>query len=377
MIGPSVSGQGGIASVIAVYRDAGLMRRWGIRFVPTFCEGNLLQKVWIAYLAVGKVLWHLAFYNVRLVHIHSAQNTSFYRKLVFILIARIFDRPYLFHLHGATFDEFYVEECGALRKALIRWAFRNAGCVIALTSAWGDWVRTIEPRARVTVIHNPVHIPKTPVVCDRIASDGVLQLLFLGRLGQRKGIYDLLDALVLVAHEFNQFKLLCGGDGELELVRTKALALGLTDHVQLLGWVTGEDKERLVAASAIYVLPSYHEGLPMGVLEAMAAGLPVVTTDLGGMRDAIDDEINGFLVDPGDVSRLAQVIGDLLHNPELRVAVGNAGRAKAIKAFATPIIFEQVGRLYASFGAVDHEQGPNQQNGPAVASSPLVPHPVD
>src|SRR5690606_5487623 len=119
---------------------------------------------------------------------------------------------------------------------------------------------SIAPRARVETIVNPIPIPLEAPAPE--ARDPNV-ILFLGRFGKRKGIFDLLQAIALVKTRFPTVRLRCGGDGDIEGVRDRVRALGLEENVDVLGWVSGVEKERELMRAAIYVLPSYAEGLPM------------------------------------------------------------------------------------------------------------------
>ena len=121
--------------------------------------------------------------------------------------------------------------------------------------------------------------------------------------------------------------------------------------MQVLGWVSGAAKERELAQATIYVLPSYAEGLPMGVLEAMAAGTPTIATTVGGIPDAIEDEVTGFLVEPGDIQTLTERIAQLLADAELRSRFAVAARAKIVSTFSADAVLAQLERLYGKLGA--------------------------
>jgi glycosyltransferase involved in cell wall biosynthesis len=170
--------------------------------------------------------------------------------------------------------------------------------------------------------------------------------LFLGRLGARKGVYDLLEAFVVVARHFPESRLRLGGDGDLDAVRNRAADLGIADRVDVLGWVSGEAKNQELAKADVYALPSYNEGLPMSVLEAMAAGLPVLTCPVGGIPDAVTNGVEGFLVPPGDVPALSSRLQALLADESLRQRMGDTARYRVQTQFSASAAIERVGVLY-------------------------------
>jgi glycosyltransferase involved in cell wall biosynthesis len=264
-----------------------------------------------------------------------------------MLLARVARKPVILHLHGAEFEHFYRVECGPVRKAFVRYVLNGVDRVVVLSSQWQDALVRIAPKARVETIVNPIPIP---LVAPRSSERDPNVILFLGRFGKRKGIFDLLQAVALVKARFQNVRLRCGGDGDVGGVLDRVRTLGLEQNVDVLGWVSGAAKERELMRAAIYVLPSYAEGLPMGVLEAMAAGVPTISTDVGGIPDAIDDGVNGYLLRPGDVAVLAERILQLLDDATLRDRVGTAARRKAERVFGTDRVIAKVEDLYRSFG---------------------------
>ncbi len=159
-------------------------------------------------------------------------------------------------------------------------------------------------------------------------------------------MYDLLEAVARVAPEFPDLRVALAGDGEVREVEDRARALGIKDHIHVMGWVSDEAKERLLREAAVYVLPSYNEGLPMSVLEAMAVGLPVVSTAIAGIPDAVTDGVEGRLVTPGDVDALAGALFELLGCAETRRRMGLAAREKVRRTFSAEVVLPQLEALY-------------------------------
>ena len=147
-------------------------------------------------------------------------------------------------------------------------------------------------RANVVVIPNSVPVP---ALAQQEPEPG--RILFLGQVEPRKGIYELLEALALLRERFPHVQLAIGGQGELEKVKRRALEVGVASHITELGWVTAQRKQEELARASIFCLPSHAEGLPMALLEAMAAGKAVVSTGVGGIPDALRDGDNGLMVE--------------------------------------------------------------------------------
>ena len=346
MLGTSLDTRGGISSVVRVYEQHGLFERFRVRYIPTHCDGSAVKKLWCALTAIAAYTAALP-RRPALVHVHVASRASFWRKAAFFLLAFLFRIPAILHLHGAEFALFYDKECGRLRKRFVSFVFDHCARVIVLSAAWQTWVQRMTVNPNVLSIYNPVLLPARSRRWERRTPGAVL---FLGRLGHRKGSYDLLEAVARIAARRPDVRLLLGGDGEIDEVRARAAELGIADKVDLLGWIRGQDKERLLGTAVLYVLPSYNEGLPVSVLEAMAAGLPILSTPVGGIPEAVTDGVEGFLVEPGDVSALADRLDRLLGDAQLARTMGQAARHKVEVAFSANAVVPQIEAMYVEMG---------------------------
>ncbi|HEX2531234.1 MAG TPA: glycosyltransferase family 4 protein [Burkholderiaceae bacterium] len=346
MLGTSFHTMGGISAVVNEYRRAALFDRFPVIYLATHADGGKLTKLrflatsWLAYvrLLLGR--------KVALTHVHVASNFSFWRKSLFLVPTILFRVPSLLHLHGGGFSGFYENGCNDFGRYLIRYVFDRADGIIVLSDAWQRWVRNISRNARIVPINNPVRLPPDVDFAQREPAT----ILFLGRLGKRKGTYDLLAAVAGLTGRYPNLKLLLGGDGKLERVKEEAESLGIGSHVEILGWVSGEDKSELLKRASIYVLPSYAEGLPMSVLEAMACGLPIVSTPVGGIPEVVTDGVEGYLVPPGDVAALVGALDRLLSDGDLRRRMGEAARHRAENTFSVERVLPQLESLYRELG---------------------------
>jgi glycosyltransferase involved in cell wall biosynthesis len=330
-------------SVVSAYFHSPLVASCDVHFIATTADGTVSKKILTAATALVKLWFNLSFRPVDIVHIHSASRASFYRKSAFLWIASWFRKPIVFHLHGAAFKEFYGTETSEFGRLFIRKTMRRATRTIALSETWKQYlIRELQLLpGSIEVVHNPIpHVvngsvqpnPDAPVV------------LFMGRIGVRKGAYDLAEAASIVHSEMPQVRFRMCGDGEVEQLKKYVDRLGISNNVELPGWIS--DKNMYYGGSDIYVLPSYAEGLPMSVIEAMAHGLPVVTTRVGGLPDIMVHGENGFLVEPGDITRLAEAIVTLAKDPELRVEMGAKNRNLALENFGREKIADRVLQLY-------------------------------
>lgn len=347
MIGSSPEAMGGIASVVDVYRKAGLFSRWPVTYLATHCDGTAFMKLTVFLNAVLRYLILLTRGRVALVHVHAASRTSFLRKSLLLFLAMVVRRPFVLHLHGGEFKQYYEQEIGVFWKRYVRFILENAARVIVLSPSWKTWVSNVIETPNIVSIANPVFVNRYVAHPTDKKSPTIL---FLGRLEQGKGIYDLIEVMTRLKTQIPGVRLMCGGVGDIEKIRKEVLDKGIEANVELLGWVTGSAKEKLLAEAAVYVLPSYSEGLPMGLLEAMASGLPVVATTVGGIPDLVSDRVEGLLIPPGDCDAFADAIDELLRNPELRKSMGAAGLKKVRAEYSAEHICNQIGALYQELG---------------------------
>jgi glycosyltransferase involved in cell wall biosynthesis len=348
MVGTDLEGMGGVRAVVKGYVDSGLFDRYRCVYVASHRAGSHWVKITTALKAWLRVAVLLRKLDAPLVHVQTASRGSFWRKFVVCLLARAAGRPYLVHLHGGGFTRFYENESSRFGRRLIRNTLAHAALVIALSEEWRERLLNICPTARVEVLHNAVAIPDTARL--RRLGDHEPTLLFLGHLLRDKGVYDLVRAFALLARRFPRLKLVLGGVGNVEEVRKLAQQLEIAARVSCPGWLGPERKLAALASSTVFVLPSYAEGMPMALLEAMSWALPVITTPVGGIPRVIETEVNGLLLAPGDIDGLAGAIRRLLEDPALRERLGSSARSTIETHFSLPDAMEKLSQIYGRFG---------------------------
>lgn len=345
MVGTALDGRGGVAAVLQVLRAAGLFERERIVYVATHAEGRRRAKLGSAL----RGLWQAARICLRarpaIVHVHAASHASFLRKSLVLLVGRVSGAQTIFHLHGGGFRRFAQEEAGPVLRRWIRHTLEASSRVIALSGAWAGFVREFAPRARVEIVPNAVPLP---VSCREGRAEAG-RILFLGRITPGKGVGELLEAAALLAQHHPQMRLVLAGEGspaDLDWVRRRACELGIAERVELPGWLDGAAREAQLARAWLFCLPSHAEGLPMAMLEAMAAGCPVLASRVGAVPEALRDGADGLLVAPRDVPALAQALGQLLDDAGLRMRLAQAGRARIRMTYSTDIVCSRLAAIY-------------------------------
>jgi len=326
MLGPGLQVMGGISSVerlLVAYPPHGVE----YVHISTLEDGSVFQKLRVFAIAIYRLTKRLLQRDVDLVHIHFSKRGSTLRKSILMALALAARKPCILHAHGSEFRSFF-QSLPLLLQGSIAWLFRRSRRFIVLSESW----RTFYQDAlrldahQLVVLPNPVELP--PQVPDRADGDGV-RFVFLGRIGARKGAFDLVNAFAQVQSSASRpVHLTLAGDGEVEAARRLVASLQVEPQVEVLSWVDPEQRDALLAASHVFVLPSRNEGLPMSLLEAMGWGLAVITTPVGGIPEVVTDGINGLLVSPGNVDELATAMRSLVENQTFRQELGVQARAR-------------------------------------------------
>ena len=351
--------RGGVASYVRAIEGTPLWARWNVEFVATHRDGSRAARV--AAFAAGAVAFsrRLATGRVRLAHLHVASSGSFARKAVLAQLCRLARVPVVLHVHGAEFDRFH-ERSSAPVQAAIRHTLERSAVVVALGARWAAALRAIAPAARVVVIPNAVDVPAD--VGPRPDADPVT-VVFLGELGARKGVFELVEAWTRLQadHAGPPARLLLVGDGEVDRVRRIVAERGLGGSCDVLGWLDPREAAAVLATGDVLVLPSHGEGQPMAVLEAMARGLCVVATEVGGVPDLVEHGRSGLLVRPGDVGALVAALHGVLTDRDLGRRLGRGARDRARAEFDVGVVWRRIDAVYEALLGGDGDEGRNGQ----------------
>ncbi len=340
-LGPSLEVRGGVTSVEQIICDY-LSPYVSLKHIATMEEGSILKKAAVFARAVQTLRRALDSPNPSIFHVHFASRGSTLRKLILAEMIANTGRPLIMHAHGARFDSFH-RGLPKILRARVNATLQRATLVIALSQQWREFfVNECElSPAHVTVLPNPVRWQ--PEVPNR-AGRSTVQFVSLGRLSGRKGSYDLVNAYAALPPQLRaRARLVLAGDGDVEGVRKLAAPFG--DSVRVLSWIGPAERDRLLADSDVFALPSYAEGLPMALLEAMAAGLPAITTPVGGIPDVFTHGAEGLLVQPGRVDELCAAMTRLICDAAERLACGSRAHTRT-RALDVHVYARRLADLY-------------------------------
>jgi glycosyltransferase involved in cell wall biosynthesis len=351
MLGPGHELVSGISALAKTLVPA-LEQQVNLLYMPTILQRPLkesgkisLQNVVFALSQYSHFLSALHRFRPHIIHVHTSQGIGWLKDSFFVLIGKACHCRVILHVHAADFDQLYGGQSRFV-QSYTRRVMGLADAVIAVSAEWRRYLAHIVPIDQVLTFTNCVavdimfpHVPKR-------STDGA-KALFLGSVGPRKGAFDLLEAVSHLKSMGCSLHLWLAGyeerEGDLLRARTRLEELQLAEMCQLVGMVYGARKTELLNEANLFVLPSYNEGLPIAVLEAMAAGLAVVATPVGGVPEVIKDGYNGFLVPPGDTGALAEKLAILANDQHLREEMGRRSREMAeqeldVKPYANRLV---------------------------------------
>lgn len=308
--------RGGVAAVENVYSTF----YQPFNHVTTTVTNGQVKKLLVLCKAILQFLYWMLFHpEIKIVHVQGSVGASFWRKAIFIYIAKFFHKKVVWHMHAGRFAVFYQQHRYAVRKVV-----NKSDVIIALSEYWKEYFKNEFPTKRVEIIKNVISAPRV-----HKQQTGYFTLLFLGLLGKNKGIYDLLECIRDHKVEFQgKLKLYIGGNGEIEHVKQLIKEYGIADIVIFEGWVSGDKKIELLNKSDAYILPSYKEGLPISILEAMSYGMPIISTPVGGIPEIVSNGENGYLVEPGNKEDIYKAIISLLNDSDLRNRMGSVSLSR-------------------------------------------------
>lgn len=271
-----------------------------------------------AFFRLLKFTYLLLTRKVDTILVFCSSGWSFREKGFMVLIAKFFGkRAIIAPRSGFLLDDL---EGSDKFKSFAKRVVNKADYTICQGTFWKEYFtkNLALPERKAVVIHN--WIADNPYTY-KSRNNKTTTILFLGWIEQNKGIYEIMEAAKTLKGEAIEWQI--GGNGkEFDKIKKELEESGLDRQVKLRGWVLNEHKVALLENADIFVLPSYREGLPNALLEAMQYGLAVTATSVGAIPDVIDSGKNGILIPPKDATALANAVKQLMDQPELRKAYG-------------------------------------------------------
>ena len=264
----------------------------------------------------------------------TATGPAFLKDVLLIGMLRFFRIKRVYHLHNKGVDQYKSK---LLYKLFYRFVFKEASIILLSKQLYYD-IEKFVPEERVFICPNGIDDSLSVNESRILSNDKPVKIIFLSNLIESKGVFILLDACAILQEKGINFECdFIGAEGDLEVSQfiSKVIENKLTSRVRYLGKKFGKDKQEIFANAEIFALPTYYlnECFPLVLLEAMSVGLPVISTNEGGISDIVEDGVTGFLVPKKNAVALAEKLEILITRPDLRMQFGKAGRVKFEKEF--------------------------------------------
>lgn len=281
--------------------------------------------------------------NFDLMHVLSTAGFGFFRNALHTKIAKRHKVKCIFHLLGQI-DDLYLK-ANPLLKRLISCCLNMADVHIVQSPGLADFVQKITKRPVYSIFNGVRTEEFTPP--DRYAhsSDGNIRLISVGTLGHKKGTFDILEAAASMKDKWSNLKFIFIGGGEVDKFRQLAIKKKISGQVKFLDSADDARRTKMLQTSDVFILPSYAEGQPIALLEAMAAGLPIISSTVGSIPEVVQEK-NGFLVRPGDINAIIKYIETLTTNPKLREQMGCFNAQEAQKKYQLNRVMQEIGDIY-------------------------------
>ncbi len=362
VVGPVPPPYGGIASVMEDIANSDLSKEYLFEIFdrsavfPPGAEG-----------LIGKNLFRakrfLRFFNkvrsgkYHFVHIHSS-DPVFLGTTIFMLLSRLAGVKILLHVHGTDWTSFY-SEARLFKKFYTRIGLELPTKIVVLYQLWVDKIRELRPNADVRILRNFVHDqdpPSAREIEEARQSLGVTKenfvVLTVGSVGKNKGSFEILKAVPKVISQDNSIRfILLGGEekpGNMAQLTVIVKEQELGSWVQLTGELEREKVPAFLGLADIFLLPSFWEGMPVTIIEAMRSGLPIISTPVAGIPDMIENGVSGLLINPGSPDEIAEAVLLLKQDKALRDKLAAGAKARFEEKFEFSKGIEEIRVLYAS-----------------------------
>lgn len=345
VVGPSdTKSRGGMATVINGIRNSkDLNQEYEIDIFPSYIDGNIAVRLFYSIKAYF-IFLHL-YKKYDLFHLHTASYGSTFRKRFYLKIIKKAGKKVIVHIHGAKYLVFYNSLNRRMQEKVIDF-LNDADIVLALSEKWKKDFEETFNLTNCEVLHNGINTNFfANSVCDLEKNKN--NFLFLGRLGERKGAYDLVNAVEIALKQNPNIKLFMAGDGEIEKIKMLVANKKLQNNIEVIGWIDLQEKIKFLKKVDTLVLPSYNEGLPMAILEGMASGKAIISTNVGAIPEVIKEE-NGILIKPGEVETLASAIVECSQNMKRIQRMSENNIQKANTEFSVEVMHRRLAEFYES-----------------------------
>jgi glycosyltransferase involved in cell wall biosynthesis len=343
---PKPSSAGGMAMISMMLYDFGLFNNPNISHFDTYYnwgENKFIRALQSVFMKLH-FCYILIFKRIDVVYIMTSSYWGFYDKALYCLIARICKVKSVLNPVGGHFIMFHNKN--KLNKFLVPIALNIPNAIIAGTSFWFKYFKENFPKVNLIDIPNPVHFKERNDGTKENRKEYVLT--YLARVEKDKGIYTFIESAKLLIGEKKKCTFIIAGIGsELENVKEMIHAdHHISGFFDIYGFVEEFEKNRIFSITDFYILPTEFEVLPISILEAMSYGNVVVSTNVGGIPDAIIHGETGFLVEPNNHHDIKNLVLMLIENPELKNLVSSNAIKHVKEKYELGVVLESQMKLF-------------------------------
>ncbi len=291
---------------------------------------SFLSRLFMSIVRFSKLIYYLLFKKVDLLLIFCSNGFSFREKALMARIGNLFGKKTILAPRSGLIKN-DIEQSEKFKSIVIK-SMNYVDVILCQGESWQKFYRGLcqNKTTEFKIIHNWIDVKPYININKSTKSTEYFNVVFIGWITKNKGVYDLLEAARQLKNEKITFYLAGDGD-EFEKLQEKIIELDLQEKFLLLGWVTGTKKFEYLKIADTFVLPSYREGYPNALIEAMASKTAVISTKVGSIPDLITDEKNGFLIEPGDTQQMARLILTLKDNPKLRIQIATNAQQRILE----------------------------------------------
>ncbi|HYM44530.1 MAG TPA: glycosyltransferase family 4 protein [Steroidobacteraceae bacterium] len=350
LTGPRRAALSGVSTHVNLLMDSGLRRSFDLLHFEVGREGRdegPLRRMGRLLASPFRLAWKVLVNRAALVHVNSVLTVrGYWRDLMYVIVARLCRSRVLYQVHGGPLPQAFCRG-NRLATAFVRATLGLADVIVVLSDAERDAFRRFGVAPPVLTFPNGIDCRHYATLSrERSEPHRTLRLLYLGRMVREKGLFELLEAMELARGQNVAAELVLAGDGPATgCLRSTAAAHGL-QGLSFVGPVSGQGKAQLLEWADALVLPSYAEGLPYALLEAMAAGVPAIAARVGAIPEVVADGTNGLLIEPRSAPALAMAICRVAHDRAALARMSQASRSTVAARYSIDRLAVQLGHVY-------------------------------
>lgn len=353
ILGPSLKKPGGVSNFIKLIFSYFPREKYILKYFPIGQKCRRLYRQLIVFYTLNdifKYLIRLICYKPDIVHINlSFWFRSFIRDGLYIVLSKLFGCKIMILIHGWN-NSFYNKliKKNILLNTYITFFFNSSDMIVVLGKIFKN--KLVE----FGIHREKIYLLSTMVEWDKynfqiLSPKENFTVLFMANFVKEKGAYELMKSIPIVIRKFPQNKInfIFAGDGpQKNFLHKMAKQLCIEDNIYFSGYITGNRKFQIYKKSNIFVYPSYYgEGLPTVIIEAMAGGLPVISTSVGAISEVIKDGENGIILRTINETEIAEKIGFFINNPSYIKRMGERNKEKA-KNYDVYLVCRKLKKLY-------------------------------